>query len=79
VSLAEDDSVISEELLKSKAHNVLSAIEQLSPKYRVIANMYAVEDYSMVEIAKELGISERTGYQEYFRMKRLCPSMTMLR
>ena len=40
---------------------ILAAIQQLSPVYRTIFNLYAVEGYSHREIGERLGITESTS------------------
>jgi RNA polymerase sigma-70 factor (ECF subfamily) len=47
----------------------MEAITKLSPAYRVVFNMYAIENYTHAEIAKELGISEGTSKSNYFKAK----------
>lgn len=40
---------------------ILSAVQQLSPVYRTVFNMYVIEGYPHKEIAKHLGITESTS------------------
>lgn len=40
---------------------ILAAVQLLSPAYRAVFNLYAIEGYSHKEIAKSLGISESTS------------------
>lgn len=40
---------------------ILGAVQELSPVYRTIFNLYAVEGYSHREIAERLGITESTS------------------
>ncbi len=40
---------------------ILAAIQQLSPAYRTVFNMYVIEGFSHKEIANELNISESTS------------------
>ena len=47
----------------------MEAISKLSPAYRMVFNMYAIENYTHAEIAKELGISEGTSKSNYFKAK----------
>lgn len=47
----------------------MSAISKLSPMYRMVFNLYVIEDYSHAEVAKELGISEGTSKSNYFKAK----------
>ena len=41
--------------------DVMAAIAQLSPAYRVVFNLYVIEGYSHKEIADQLGINESTS------------------
>ena len=47
----------------------MEAISKLSPAYRMVFNMYAIENYTHAEIAEELGISEGTSKSNYFKAK----------
>jgi RNA polymerase sigma-70 factor (ECF subfamily) len=51
------------------AELAMKAITKLSPAYRGVFNMYAIEDYTHAEIAEELGISEGTSKSNYFKAK----------
>lgn len=43
------------------AEEILKALQNLTPSYRTVFNMYVVEGYSHKEISKELGITESTS------------------
>jgi RNA polymerase sigma-70 factor (ECF subfamily) len=43
------------------AQEIMAAVQKLSPAYRAVFNLYAVEGYSHKEIADELDISESTS------------------
>lgn len=60
---AEDIMVDRENLetLGMKADVAMKAIQQLSPAYRTVFNLYVLEDYSHKEISEILGISEGTS------------------
>lgn len=49
------------ETMDLKAEIAMEAIQQLSPAYRTVFNMYVLEDYSHKEIGEILGISEGTS------------------
>ena len=49
------------QLTKINMTDLLRIIQSLSPGYRMIFNMYAIEGYSHKEIAEQLGISEGTS------------------
>ena len=60
---------------------ILSAVQELSPAYRAVFNLYVVEGYSHKEIGEALGITESTSrsnlvkarakLQEFFANKRM--------
>ena len=52
-----------------KANKALELISQLSPAYRTIFVMFAIEEYTHKEIAEMLGISEGTSKSNYFKAK----------
>ncbi len=51
------------------AENVLQIIQSLSPQYRMVFNLYALEGYNHREIADMLGINEGTSKSNYSRAK----------
>ena len=51
------------------ADELLSIVQELSPKYRVVFNMYAIEGYSHKEISDLLGISEGTSKSNLSRAR----------
>lgn len=50
-------------------NDLLKLIQNLSPGYRLIFNMYAIEGFSHKEIAEELGISEGTSKSQLARAR----------
>jgi RNA polymerase sigma-70 factor (ECF subfamily) len=40
---------------------ILEVVQQLSPAYRTVFNLYVIENFSHKEIADQLGISEGTS------------------
>ena len=48
---------------------ILARVQQLSPAYRMVFNMYVVEVYTHKEIAEELGISEGTSKSNLAKAK----------
>lgn len=54
---------------------LLAIIQQLSPGYRTVFNLYAIEGYQHNEIAEMLGISEGTSKSQYARAKALIQKM----
>lgn len=51
-------------------HDILEAMEKLTPMYRAVFNLYAIEGYSHREISSELGISEGTSKSNYAKARR---------
>ena len=49
---------------------LLSFVQQLSPTYKTVFNLYVLDDYSHAEIGEELGISEGTSKANLFKAKR---------
>ena len=49
--------------------DIISLVQQLSPGYRTIFNMYVVEGYTHKQIADMLGISEGTSKSQLSRAK----------
>lgn len=43
------------------AQEILEALQELSPAYRSVFNLYIIEGYSHKEVAEKLGISESTS------------------
>lgn len=48
-------------LSKMATDDLLAAVQQLTPAYRTVFNMYVIEGYSHREIGDQLGISESTS------------------
>lgn len=68
---AENPMVIDEELetLGLKAEIAMEAINELSPAYKAVFNLYVLEDYTHKEIAEILGISEGTSKSNLSKAK----------
>ena len=60
-----DDKII--DLLSAK--DLLQMIQDLSPQYRLVFNLYAIEGYSHKEISKRLNISEGTSKSNLSRAR----------
>tara|TARA_R110002050_G_scaffold102774_1_gene211586 strand:- start:21559 stop:21963 length:405 start_codon:yes stop_codon:yes gene_type:complete len=56
--------------LINETERVMKEIENLSPAYRLVFNMYVIEDYTHAEIAEILGISEGTSKSNLSKAKR---------
>jgi len=57
------------------AKDILALIQELSPGYRTVFNMYVVEGYTHKEIADQLGISEGTSKSQLSRAKVILQDM----
>jgi RNA polymerase sigma-70 factor (ECF subfamily) len=57
------------DLLELKADAAMEAIQQLSPAYRTVFNLYVIEDYTHKEIADLLGINEGTSKSNLAKAK----------
>lgn len=57
------------------AKDVLALIQELSPGYRTVFNLYVVEGYTHREIADMLGISEGTSKSQLSRAKVILQDM----
>ncbi len=53
------------------ARDLLELVRQLSPQYRLVFNLYAIEGYSHREIAEQLNISEGTSKSNLSRARSL--------
>lgn len=58
-----------EDITKIKAEYAMEAIQQLSPAYRTVFNLYVIENYSHKEIAEILDISEGTSKSNLAKAK----------
>ena len=52
-----------------KAEIAITAIQELSPAYRSVFNLYVIEEYTHKEIAEILGMSEGTSKSNYSKAK----------
>ncbi len=67
-----DDIVFEEEeleLSQIKNELIINAIQQLSPAYQTVFNLYVIEDYTHKEIAEMLNISEGTSKSNLSKAK----------
>lgn len=56
-------------------NDLLTCIARLPDGYRTIFNMHAIEGFSHVEIAAELGINESTSRSKYARARQMLQKM----
>lgn len=57
------------------AKDIMALVQELSPGYRTVFNMYVVEGYTHREIADRLGISEGTSKSQLSRAKVILQDM----
>lgn len=57
------------------AKDIMQLIQELSPGYRTVFNLYVVEGFSHKEIADQLGISEGTSKSQLSRAKVILQEM----
>lgn len=65
----EDENEEDWETTTLKATHAMEAIEQLSPAYKTVFNLYVMEQYTHREIAEMLGISEGTSKSNLAKAK----------
>lgn len=53
------------------AEDLLSIIQTIPNRYRVVFNLFAIEGYSYREIAKQLNMKENTCKSNYLRAKKI--------
>lgn len=69
-NLKEADSVISYELNENlTVQELLKIIDELSPQYKMVFNLYAIEGYSHKEISEMLKITEGTSKSNLSRAR----------
>ncbi len=69
-NLKEDDDLIeANQAVKMKAELILELLQKLSPAYRTVFSLYALENFSHKEIAEALGISIGTSKSNYAKAK----------
>ena len=56
---------------KISADNLMNCVRDLSPGYRTVFNLYALEGYSHAEIAGMLNISENTSRSQFMRARKI--------
>jgi RNA polymerase sigma factor (sigma-70 family) len=64
-----DEGVHSTIIEDLSAEDLLGLIRQLTPKYRMVFNLYAIEGYNHKEIGEMLGISEGTSKSNLSRAR----------
>jgi RNA polymerase sigma-70 factor (ECF subfamily) len=65
-----DDSDEGEEIYDITPEQIIDAMQQLTPAYRTVFNLYVYEDYTHQDIAEALGISVGTSKSNYAKAKK---------
>jgi len=65
-----EDAVMAEEDTRYDVESIKKAMRLLPDGYRIILSLYVFEDYTHVQIAKQLGIKEGTSKSQYARAKK---------
>lgn len=78
-----DENIVDDGLENIEGHlssaELLEIIMELTPKYRLVFNLYAIEGYSHNEISKKLGISEGTSKSNLARARTILQRKVMQR
>jgi len=67
----ENDSGYDDVFDTVSSKDLIRLIQELSPKYRIVFNLYAIEGYSHQEIGEKLGISEGTSKSNLSRARQI--------
>jgi len=65
-----DESNELEEIYSITPEQIIDAMQQLTPAYRTVFNLYVYEDYTHQDIAEALGISIGTSKSNYAKAKK---------
>jgi RNA polymerase sigma-70 factor (ECF subfamily) len=63
------DTTIDDDCLNIPLHNILNIIQELPSRYRMVFNLYELDNYSHKEIANQLNIGESTSKSNLHRAK----------
>jgi RNA polymerase sigma-70 factor (ECF subfamily) len=66
----ENEELAWNKTLVTETERVMNEVQNLSPAYRLVFNMYVIEDYSHNEIAEILGVSVGTSKSNLSKAKR---------
>lgn len=64
-----DEQITDDTLDSLNAESLIKMIQELTPKYRMVFNLYAIEGYNHKEIAEKLNISEGTSKSNLSRAR----------
>ncbi len=66
----EETSAEEDEIYDITPEQIIDAMQQLSPAYRTVFNLYVYEDYTHQDIAEALGISVGTSKSNYAKARK---------
>ena len=67
---AEEDDEHEPDIYDFQPHHIVEAMQQLTPVYRTVFNLYVFENFSHQEISEKLGISLGTSKSNYSKAKK---------
>ncbi len=68
----QNQTVIAEDITSNIAFDdMMTMVQELSPAYRMVFNLYVFEGFKHHEIAKELGINEGTSKSNLYQAKKI--------
>ena len=71
ISIYESRSVDEDVFAEMNANQLLEMIRDLSPRYRMVFNLFAIDGYSHKEIAEMMGISDGTSKSNLARARKI--------
>ncbi len=71
INIYESQKVADDVLDKISAEELLGLIQQLSPRYKMVFNLYVMEGYNHKEIAEEMGITVGTSKSNLARAREI--------
>lgn len=66
----EEEDELESDIYDFQPHHIVEAMQQLSPVYRTVFNLYVFENFSHQEISEKLGISLGTSKSNYAKAKK---------
>jgi RNA polymerase sigma-70 factor (ECF subfamily) len=69
MNITEDELSEDDLLINIEKEDILKAVQELTPAYRTVFNLYVIEEYTHKEIAELLDISEGTSKSNLSKAK----------
>jgi RNA polymerase sigma-70 factor (ECF subfamily) len=66
----EEEDDLESDIYDFQPHHIVEAMQQLTPVYRTVFNLYVFENFSHQEISEKLGISLGTSKSNYSKAKK---------